>query len=154
MLRSIQTCALVSVALFLVLPLALSAEESNLQAEVYRSLIEDQATQDLSPEELAELVNALVSGAERQGITATDFKELPLEETTNEEILNVENTCSYPAFICAANEAFGFSGDDLRLPIALGAASGAVVLVLALILTRQQHHKVIFGGNSGKNASL
>ncbi|OGG45089.1 hypothetical protein A2673_03115 [Candidatus Kaiserbacteria bacterium RIFCSPHIGHO2_01_FULL_50_13] len=132
--------------LFIFMPLTASAQVEDLRAAMYEVLARNQSTATLSSAELEALVSALVVEAEAQGVTAAGLTAFSPEDIEGLTFLaSTEETCTYPAFVCATNEAFGFSGDDTRFPIALGAAAGALVIILGLVLTRRYHNDAFIG---------
>ncbi len=148
--RTLLSIALVGAALFASAPLLASAQsstassQSDLSATIRAELLSDPRTSDLPQAPLDSMVNLLTQSAQKQGVTAHDITWRPVSpvSTFAPEASAGENDCgSLPSYLCALNTAFGLSGSDPWLAIALGIASGLVILVVGLML--QEHHRKI-----------
>ncbi len=134
----LATILLVSIAV----PLTVRAQEStsDLRATIRAELLSDPRTAGLSKADLDTIVNILAQEAEKQGMTSQDIQWRP---QGTERFTGGDGTSSAPecagGFLCTMTEAFGFVGADTTIPFTLGAASMALVWLLAEMLHRHRH---------------
>ena len=148
MVRTLNTtrAAGLLIVLFLVcaaLPLSARAQESasDLRATIRAELLSDPRTSSLSEAQIEVLVSLLAGEAEKQGITSQDIQWRP---QSGERFVATESAAPQApecvgGFLCAMTEAFGFVGTDTTIPFTLGAASMALVWLLAEMIHRRRH---------------
>ncbi len=126
------------------------AQESDaeLRATIRAAIMSDPRTSDLTEAEIEGMVDALVGEAEAQGVTSQDIVWRPEEPAP----APVPPSCgSMPALLCALNEALGFDGSDVKIPIGLGITSALLLFVIgSMLLHHHGHHPV--AGEIGKPA--
>ena len=141
-------------ALFVSVPFFVSAQNasSDLRATIRAELLSDPRTSGLSEAQIDALVGLLAEEAEKQGITSQDIQWRP--EST-ERFVATESAAPQEAaecgggFLCTMSEAFGFVGADTTIPFTLGAASMALVWLLAEMIHRRRHPYVSAAPSSG-----
>ena len=152
--------ARVLLPLFILLPLLVSVPffvsaqnaSSDLRATIRAELLSDPRTSSLSEAQIDALVGLLAEEAEKQGITSQDIQWRP--EST-ERFVATESAAPQEAaecgggFLCTMSEAFGFVGADTTIPFTLGAASMALVWLLAEMIHRRRHPYVSAAPSSG-----
>ena len=152
--------ARVLLPLFILLPLLVSVPffvsaqnaSSDLRATIRAELLSDPRTSSLSEAQIDALVGLLADEAEKQGITSQDIQWRP--EST-ERFVATESAAPQDAaecgggFLCTMSEAFGFVGADTTIPFTLGAASMALVWLLAEMMHRRRHPYVSAAPSSG-----
>jgi len=141
-------------ALLVSVPFFVSAQNasSDLRATIRAELLSDPRTSGLSEAQIDALVGLLAEEAEKQGITSQDIQWRP--EST-ERFVATESAAPQEAaecgggFLCTMSEAFGFVGADTTIPFTLGAASMALVWLLAEMIHRRRHPYVSAAPSSG-----
>ncbi len=125
------------------------AAESDLRATIRAELLSDPRTSSLSEAQIDALVNLLADEAEKQGITSEDIQWRP--QSTERFVATgsaaPQAECA-EGLLCTMTEAFGFIGADTTIPFTLGAASMALVWLLAEMLHRRRHPAAVSAGNS------
>ncbi len=139
--------ALVAVAvLFVILPFVVSAqgaggEESDLRATIRAALLTDPRSASLSSAEVEEMVSALTGEAERQGVTSSDIAWRPQSPEESGSGAWDSSACGNPSgFLCALSTAFGFTGPDATIAVALGVLAAILLFVIGMMLYRRGHH--------------
>jgi len=152
--------ARVLLPLFILLPLLVSVPffvsaqnaSSDLRATIRAELLSDPRTSSLSEAQIDALVGLLADEAEKQGITSQDIQWRP---ESSERFVATESAAPQEAaecgggFLCTMSEAFGFVGADTTIPFTLGAASMALVWLLAEMMHRRRHPYVSVAPSSG-----
>ena len=152
--------ARVLLPLFILLPLLVSVPflvsaqnaSSDLRATIRAELLSDPRTSSLSEAQIDALVGLLADEAEKQGITSQDIQWRP---ESSERFVATESAAPQEAaecgggFLCTMSEAFGFVGADTTIPFTLGAASMALVWLLAEMIHRRRHPYVSAAPSSG-----
>ena len=124
-------------------PAVLSAKDDDLTATVRAAILSDPRSETMSQTEVDAMVNALVEEARVKGVTAEDIVWWPADTDSAGDVAEEQATCVLPAFLCALNEAFGFSSDDLTIPLALFASSMVLLLVLSLMIKLHKERVII-----------
>jgi len=133
--------ALLTLVCVAIAPAVLSAKDDDLTATVRGAILSDPRSETMSQTEVDAMVNALVEEARVKGVTAEDIVWWPEEEGLPGSAIEETDTCGrLPVFLCALNEAFGFSSDDLTMPLALFASSMVLLLVLSLMIKTHRSH--------------
>lgn len=126
--------------------IAYAQEDSDLRATIRAAILSDPRSASMTEEEIDAMVTALASEAETQGVTSEDIMWRPQDPTTFEETSDQSGqTCGYAAFICALNDAFGFSGSPLIIPLLLGITSALLLFVIGSILLHSHGHHPLRG---------
>ena len=141
-------------ALLVSVPFFVSAQNasSDLRATIRAELLSDPRTSSLSEAQIDALVGLLADEAEKQGITSQDIQWRP---ESSERFVATESAAPQEAaecgggFLCTMSEAFGFVGADTTIPFTLGAASMALVWLLAEMIHRRRHPYVSAAPSSG-----
>lgn len=130
---ALLTCIAVS-ALFL-MPLAASAQTSDLKATIRAELLKDPRTTSLTVAQLEAMVELLSGEAQEQGMTPSDIAWRPASFSQQ-----VTDVCgATPQVLCIFGVALGFIGSDPTIPYILGAASMALVWILAEMIHRRRY---------------
>ena len=140
-------------ALLVSVPFFVSAQNasSDLRATIRAELLSDPRTSSLSEAQIDALVGLLADEAEKQGITSQDIQWRP---ESSERFVATESAAPQEAaecgggFLCTMSEAFGFVGADTTIPFTLGAASMALVWLLAEMMHRRRHPYVSAAASS------
>lgn len=112
------------------------AAETDLHASIRAALMEDPQTAQMSEAQLDSMVAALASQAAKQGVTSEDIRWAPGQVSES-----AANECgSMPRVFCMLNNAFGFDGSDMKIPIGLGITSGLLIILLGIALERHHAH--------------
>lgn len=115
--------------------------QSDLRATIRAELLSDPRTSSLSEAQIEVLVGLLAEEAEKQGITSQDIQWRP--QSTERFVATQSAAPQAPectgGFLCTMTEAFGFIGTDTTIPFTLGAASMALVWLLAEMIHRRRH---------------
>jgi len=114
---------------------------SDLRTTIRAELLSDPRTSSLSQVQVDTLVDLLAGEAEKQGITSQDIQWRP---QSTERFVAIESAAPQApectgGFLCTMTEAFGFIGADTTIPFTLGAASMALVWLLAEMIHRRRH---------------
>jgi hypothetical protein len=127
--------------LFAFAPLFVSAQESDLDATIRAALLSDPRSVSLSEAEIDALVSALTEEAERQGVTSYDIAWRPQPVGGSSSASWDTSACGNPSgFLCAVSTAFGFTGPDAIIAVALGVVSAILLFVIGMMLYRRGHH--------------
>jgi len=144
---AIFVCALI--LLFVFASLAAAQENADLQSTIRAAILSDPRSSQMSEEEIDAMVVALAEEAEVQGVTSEDIMWRPQDPASFEEAGDSSGeACGYAAFLCALNDAFGFSGSPLIIPLLLGITSALLLFVLGSILLHTHGHHPVRGSIS------
>ena len=138
-LFAVFSAFLLACAMFM--PFLVQAQGDELSASIRVSLLSDPQSAGLSQAELDALVEALAAEAREQGITATDILWRPSEPASfgAGEATGMADTCgNMPPILCALNDALGFSGRNLIIPLLLFFSSAALIFVLSVMIHRHR----------------
>ncbi len=141
---ALSTQALLLILLLLLVPVLSRAQtesSADLRATIRAELLSDPRTSGLSQAQIDTLVDLLAGEAEKQGITSQDIQWRP---QSTERFVAIESAAPQApecmgGFLCTMTEAFGFVGADTTIPFTLGAASMALVWLLAEMIHRRRH---------------
>jgi len=138
-MRALMAGALGALALMLPLFVAhAQAPDSDLRATIQAQLMSDPRTSSLSEAQLDAMVSVLAQEAQKRGITAGDLTYRPQHAFGATIAETVEDICQgIPSISCAFDVALGFLGPNTFIAYTLGAASMALVWLLAEML----HHR-------------
>lgn len=136
-------CALI--LLFAFASLAAAQENTDLQSTIRAAILSDPRSSQMSGEEIEGLVTVLADEAQSQGVNSEDIAWRPQETVAEGESADAIGACGYPAFLCALNDAFGFTGSPLIIPLLLGVCSALLLFVLGSILLHTHGHHPIRG---------
>jgi|SRR3989344_8848310 len=125
---------------FLLIASFATAQETGLSDTIRTALMGDPRTSELSEAEIDAMVSALTEEAEMQGVTPEDILWRPQEP---QEVAEQGQCGGLPELLCALNEAFGFDGSALVIPIALGIASALLLFLIGMLLYRLGHHPIV-----------
>ncbi|MBI2612255.1 hypothetical protein HYW59_00350 [Candidatus Kaiserbacteria bacterium] len=129
--------------------LAFAQDSTDLQATIRAAILSDPRSSGMTEEEIDAMVAALASEAEMQGVTSQDIMWRPQDPASFDEVGSGSGeTCGYSAFLCALNDAFGFSGSPLIIPLLLGVCSALLLFVLGSILLHTHGHHPVRGSLS------
>jgi len=144
---AIFVCALI--LLFVFASLAAAQENADLQSTIRAAILSDPRSSQMSEEEIDAMVVALAEEAEVQGVTSEDIMWRPQDVFRGHEAGDSSGeACGYAAFLCALNDAFGFSGSPLIIPLLLGITSALLLFVLGSILLHTHGHHPVRGSIS------
>ncbi len=117
----------------MLVPIITHAQTSSadLRETIRLSLLQDPRTAELSSAELNAMVDILTLRASQEGITSEDILWRPAEAPAAVEY------CPEKSFFCNMSLAFGFVGNDARIPAALAILSAILILILAAY---REHH--------------
>jgi len=123
----------------IIVPVAFAHEaDAELHATIRAAILSDPRTAEMSEAEIEAMVAALSEEATAQGVTAYDIVWRPQTEEEGAASCN-----SMPQFFCTLNEAFGFDGSDIAIPIGLGITAAVLLFVIgSILLHRHGHHPV------------
>ena len=124
-------------------PSIVGAQESTaeLRATIRGMILSDPRASSLSQEQIDTVVSILAQEAQAQGMTSQDIQWRPQSSeqfTANGGAVATPIECR-GGFLCTMAEAFGFIGVDATIPFTLGAASMALVWLLAEMIHRRRH---------------
>ncbi|MBI4080114.1 hypothetical protein HY414_02735 [Candidatus Kaiserbacteria bacterium] len=134
-----------AIVLLLSLMTVTLAQESDLDATIRAAILSDPRSSQMTEAEIDAMVAALSQEAESQGVTPEDITWRPQDPATFDQETSTAEGCGYPAFICALNDAFGFSGYPLLIPLLLGITSALLLFVIGSILLHIHGHHPIRG---------
>ena len=117
--------------------LAHDAGDPELYATIEAAIRSDPRAAQMSEDEVHMMVDALSEEAEAQGVTSAEILWRPQESPEY-----AARCGSLPDFFCALNEALGFNGSDLKIPIGLGISSALLLFLIGMILHYHGHHPV------------
>ena len=140
--------ALVCVAVFVPVLTHAQAQTDTLRATIRAELLSDPRTTGLSKTQLDAMVDLLTGEAQKQGITSHDITWRPQSANSfggaNSSSASASSACGgIPSILCMLSEAFGFTGSDVTIPFALGAASMGLVWILAEMIHRRRYPGVV-----------
>lgn len=149
MTRALQRGAVLVVSITVVLffgAFANAQDTSELEATIRAAIVSDPRSAEMTEAEIDAMVAALVSEAEGQGVTSEDITWRPQDPSTlDQESSSSAEACGYAAFLCALNDAFGFSGYPLLIPLLLGVSSALLLFVIGSILLHSHRHHPLHG---------
>lgn len=129
---------------------AFAQGSAELEATIREVILSDPRSADMTEASIDAMVAALLTEAETQGVTPADIVWRPDEEAPwigSED--GAGAACGYSTFLCAINEAFGFSGSPLVIPLLLAITSAILLFVIgSMLLHFYGHHP--FAGNLRK----
>ena len=119
------------------LPLIVSAQaaqQDDLHAAIWSSLLADPRTAHILPAEMQQLVDALAAQAQAQHLTAADILWRPTSQqpapSVAETAQGAQCAAGFSGFLCKINQSFGFGSNDLIIPGFLFASSGLLAVVI------------------------
>ncbi len=118
------------------------AQEDELHASIRAALMADPRTANMSEAELNAMVEIIAQQAQEQGITSQDINGEG-EPTMGAPLSTAMPMCEMPAFMCELNEAFGFDGSDLKIPIGLGVSSAWLLFIIGMMIHKGMHKPVV-----------
>ncbi len=129
-------CAAIVIA-FLIIPAAAHAQANSqdLGGAIRAALLSDSRSAQMSPEQFDALVASLAAEATKQGMTSRDITQnvvAPLSAVASEEAV-----CD--SYLCSLNNAFGFSGSNMLIPIGLGFSSALLLLIIGVMKGMHRH---------------
>src|SRR3989338_6309367 len=139
-LKSLAALVITAVIMLgFMVPIASAHEaDAELHATIRAAILSDPRTAEMSEAEIEAMVAALSDEATAQGVTAYDIVWRPQTEEEGAASCN-----SMPQFFCTLNEAFGFDGSDIAIPIGLGITAAVLLFVIgSILLHRHGHHPV------------
>lgn len=120
-----------------------SQPDNDLRAAVQMLLLEDPRAAHLPQKEFDGMVDALVKAAEKKGLSAHDvsWRPQPVEIFSQNASVGEIGLCSQNSILCMINEAFGFTGSDMTIPIWFGICSAILVLIVGgMIEVHRRRH--------------
>jgi hypothetical protein len=147
----VSACALVSViTLFSFSIVSAQSSEEEMRVAVQALLLEDPRASVLPQNEFEDMVSALVVAAQKKGLSARDITWNPQPVSQSAAVGEIES-CAQNSIACMINEAFGFSGPDMTIPIWFGICSAILILLLGgMIEIHRRKHGVVPVGNLQK----
>ncbi len=108
------------------------ATNSELRAAVETLLLADPRAASLPQQEFDEMVSALVAAAEKKGLTASEisWRPQPVSSYSQSASVGEIQACADNSILCMINEAFGFTGPDISIPMWFGICSAILLLIL------------------------
>lgn len=141
--RDVLLSAAAGMMLFLFASFAF-AQGGDLGATIRASVLSDPRSSEMSEREINSMVAALAAEASKQGIRSEDIAWRP-QEFSLEEVGDESEACGYAVFLCSLNEAFGFSGSSIIIPLLLGVCSVLLLFILGSILLHIHGHHPVRG---------
>ena len=136
-----STWAVALLVLALALPVVMHAQtQDDLRATVRAAILTDPRTAELSETDIEVMVAALTEEAAAQGITSEDLTWRPQEEGAPDAACG-----AMPSFFCTLNQAFGFDGSDLAIPIGLVVSSALLLFLIGSLLLHQHGRHPVAG---------
>ena len=141
----------------LLAPLAVFAADSqaDLRAAIQASVLADPRTASIPPSQLTGLVDALVSQAQAQNMSAADI----LWQPRRAEAASVNGPAAVPAcpngwegYLCQLNMVFGFDGGSYDIAIIILIASAFLIAVIWELIVH--HHKKMAAKAAMKAAKM
>lgn len=118
------------------------AQSDELRATVREALLSDPRTAQLTAEQFDALVELLSSGAIEEGVTSHDILWQPQTFDTAPAAGPDASSCIYPRFMCSLNTALGLDGSAPLVPIALGALSSILLVIIGYMIEHHRRHKI------------
>jgi hypothetical protein len=136
--RATGVALLLAVALLVpALSHAQSAQQDSLRAAIRAAITTDPRSAGMSQAQLDSIVNALSAQAAKRGVTAGDITWRPYSADSVTSVPPQTPSCwGFPGVFCTLNAAYGFSSNDLWMPLVLFAAAAAFFVIVALM----RHH--------------
>ena len=126
---------------FLALFPAFASAKDELDTTIRAIIMSDPNSAALSEAQLDALTTELAERARQDGVTLGDIVWRPETPVTEEEATSLR--CgNVPAFLCVLNEAFGFSGNDLTLPIGFFLTSIVLLFLLWAMINSYRHRMI------------
>ncbi|KKW25016.1 MAG: hypothetical protein UY70_C0031G0004 [Candidatus Kaiserbacteria bacterium GW2011_GWB1_52_6] len=118
-------CAVV-IVVFVLAPVAARAQtgSQDIGTAIRAALFSDSRAAQMSPQQFDAVVAALTSEAVKQGMTAHDITWNMVASAVD----FAEAACD--SYLCTLNDAFGFSGSNMMIPIGLGFSSALLLLII------------------------
>ena len=111
------------------------AQQDELHAAIWASLLSDPRTATIPPAEMQQLVDALADKAKAQNMSAADI--LTQQNTIEGTNLQTGSLAQQPActqgimgYLCHFNQVFGFSGTNYAIPLMLLITSGLLIVII------------------------
>ena len=123
---------------FLALFPAFASAKDELDTTIRAIIMSDPNSAALSEAQLDALTTELAEKARQDGVTLGDILWRPETPITEEEAA-AYRCGKVPAFLCALNEAFGFSGDDITLPIGFFLSSIVLLFLIWAMINSYRH---------------
>lgn len=137
----------VMVAVIFLLPFIANAQATvdPLRAAIWTSLLSDPRSANIPPAQMQLLVDQLAQKAEAQNMSVQDILWRP---AANQEAAAVVATLGCEqgvvGYICSFNQAFGFSGTNYTVPLALLVTSGLLIVIIwEMIVHRRKKLAII-----------
>lgn len=118
------------------------AAENDLRSTVREALLSDPRTAQLTAEQFDALVELLSSGAIEEGVTSHDILWQPTTFDTAPAAGTDASSCIYPRFMCSLSTALGLDGSAPLVPIALGALSAILLVIIGYMIEHHRRHKI------------
>ena len=127
----------------LVAPTLVLAQTSqdDLRNAIQASVMSDPRVSDIPPAQLTGLIDALVSQAQAQKMTAADILWQPRTAEAADSVTNASGSVcpsGWWGYVCQVNRTFGFEGSSWDIPIILLVVSGLLIVVIWEIIA---HHR-------------
>ena len=126
---------------FLALFPALASAKDELDTTIRAIIMSDPNSAALSEAQLDALTTELAEKARQDGVSLGDIVWRPETPITEEEAA-AYRCGNVPAFLCALNEAFGFSGNDPTLPIGFFLTSIVLLFLLWAMINSYRHRMI------------
>lgn len=144
---SLVTAAIFAVSILLIASFASAQESANadLQATIRASIQADPRAAGMTETQLDQLAASLAQEAQAQGVSAEDILWRPTTvppEGAGEQLKGVPFMLSCGnenGMLCRINNALGFDGTNLLIPLALGIGAALLLLVLAILFMHHKH---------------
>lgn len=132
---------------------ALAQSNAELEATIRAAILSDPRSAEMTEAEIDAMVVALVEEAAATGMSSEEISwrpEVPAPWADTADQAPAE-TCAYSAFLCALNDAFGFSEFPFLIPFMLVITSAILLFVIGSILLHHHGHHA-FAGDLRKEA--
>lgn len=121
--RTLTFGILAAIVGFSCVPVLAAAQSSDLEAAIYAATADRARAEGVSDAEARAMASILAEAAAERGVIASDVF-LAASDASGTE------SCAYPRFLCAINDAFGFSGGN-RVPLILGVLAALLIILIA-----------------------
>ena len=132
--------AMLAIAFLALFP-ALASAKDELDTTIRAIIMSDPNSAALSEAQLDALTTELAEKARQDGVSLGDIVWRPETPVTEEEAA-AYRCGNVPAFLCALNEAFGFSGNDPTLPIGFFLTSIILLFLLWAMINSYRHRMI------------
>lgn len=105
---------------------------ADLHAAIVALLLADPRAAGLPQKEFDGMVNALVAAAQKKGLTVQEisWRPQPVSNLSQNAAVEEVEACSKTSILCMIDEAFGFTGPDMTIPVWIGICSAILVLII------------------------